>query len=138
MPTVAPDIQQFVDAVGATQPDLESEQGKLFRKVFRRGNYFRHPGGFLIVKISRVDRPFWGLGKQYVDFLNDALDNYYLVLLDSASSGYVFSKDEINSQIKRGNWRLSKTDYKINMPLPTRNAFRTTEQFSSRIDTSAV
>lgn len=91
----------------------------------------------MIVKLSRSEKPFWGLGKKHVDFLNDLLDNYYLVLLESSRSGYLFDKEEINTNIRRGAWGLSGSDYKINTSsLSMRNVFHNVEQFLGRVKTT--
>ena len=91
----------------------------------------------MVIKISHSDKPFWGLGKKHVDFLNDLLDNYYLVLLESSSSGYLFDKEQINTNVRRGAWGLSGSDYKINISsLPRRNVFHNVEQFLERIQTT--
>jgi len=133
------EIKEFTKAIGATRPQPGDKSYKLFKSVFRRSNYFRHDKGFMIIKISRSDKPFWGVGKKYIDFLNELEINYFLVLLDSNKSGYVFDKTEINRMIKRKEWRLASDDnYKINSPLPNRYLFRNTEQFLSQIGATEV
>ena len=74
---VDPDIEKFVEMIDAKEPLADDEHYVTFRRMFKRHNYFLLKGRFLIVKISRSDRPFWGLGKDFVDFLNE-LNNYYL------------------------------------------------------------
>src|SRR4051812_22334036 len=116
------DIAKFVEAIGATEPQSGDELFASFRKMFKRHNYFLLGGCFLIVKISRSKRPFWGVGKEVIDLLN-GLDNYYLVLLLPGSEGWVFSKAEVNSNIGR-RWNLGDDgDYKINPPLRDANTF---------------
>ncbi len=137
MPKVETEIQEFVDAIGARFPRWKDKEYALFSVVPRRGNYFVHANGFMIVKLSRSPKPFWGLGKKHVDFLNDLVANYFLVLLESSSSGYLFDKDEINANVRRGAWGLSGSDYKINAStLPRRNVFHNAEQFLSRTQTT--
>lgn len=136
MPKVDPEVQEFVEAVGARFPRPHDEEYALFSVVPRRGNYFVHPEGFMIIKLSRYEKPFWGLGKKHVDFLNDLLDNYYLVLLESSSSGYLLDKDEVNTYIRRGAWSMSGSDFKIHTSsLPRRNVFYNVDQFLDRIKT---
>ena len=128
------EIKEFTQAIGATRPQPHEENYKLFKAVFRRANYFRHKNGAMIIKISRSERPFWGVGKKYIDFLNELGVNYFLVLLESERSGYVFTKKELNRNIERKEWRLGSDDnYKINPPLPNRNVFRNAEQFLHHI-----
>jgi hypothetical protein len=133
------EIEEFTNKIGATSPQKGEENYKLFQSVFRRSNYFIHSKGFLIIKISRSEKPFWGVGKTYIDFLNELEANYFLVLLESERSGYVFSKNEINDKIKRKEWKLAGDDnFKINSPLHNRFLFRTTDQFLSKIGVNEV
>ncbi len=124
------EIQEFTTSIGATEPDSSSESYKKFRQLFKRQNYFVWNGTFLIVKISRSKKPFWGVGKEFIDFLN-SLNNYYLVLLTSGNEGWAFNKNEINHFIEIKKWNLRETDnnYKINYPLPDKNSFMTRKKF---------
>jgi len=124
------EIQEFTASIGATEPDASSEIHKEFRQLFKRHNYFILNGNFLIIKISRSEKPFWGVGKDYIDFLN-TLKNYYLVLLTRSSEGWVFNKSEINNFISTKRWNLREKDnnYKINSPLPDKNSFITKKKF---------
>lgn len=131
---IDPDIKTFIDSIGAEVPLAGSESADLFRSMFKRQNYFILNGRFLIVKISRSKKPFWGVGKKYIDFLNE-LEDYFLVLLISSTEGWVFSKAQINHHITSGRWALREADgnYKINMPLPDSNMFSRIEHFVSRL-----
>jgi hypothetical protein len=129
---IDPDIEAFVNAVGATVPVAFGDDGQ-FRRIFIRRNYFSLNGRFLVVKISRSEKPFWGVGKKHIDFLN-ALDEYFLVLLSSATEGWMFSKSEINANVRGTKWALAQDDnYKINMPLPDRNAFANAKRFLAKM-----
>ena len=125
-----PEIQAFATSIGATEPDPSSETHKTFRQLFKRHNYFILKGNFLIIKISRSKKPFWGVGKDYINFLN-MLNNYYLVLLTGANEGWVFNKSEINYFVSTKRWNLREEDnnYKINLPLPDKNSFITKKKF---------
>jgi hypothetical protein len=125
-----PEIQKFVTSIGATEPDPSSDIYKTFRQLFKRHNYFILTGNFLIIKISRSKKPFWGVGKDYIEFLN-MLNNYYLVLLTGANEGWVFNKSEINYFLSSKRWNLREEDnnYKINPPLPDKNSFITKTKF---------
>jgi hypothetical protein len=128
------DIGKFVAAVGATEPPTSDERYAQFRKIFRRQNYFFLEGRFLIIKISRSERPFWGVGKEFVDLM-PKLENSYLVLLTSTQEGWIFSKSDIDANIRSGKWKLREADanYKINMPLPDRNAFAGPKSFRRKL-----
>ena len=108
--TMDKEIKSFVEKIGAKAP------GRDWKLIFPRArdNYFilEH---FIIIKISRRGNTFWGLTKKYVDKLNDR-ENYFLVLLDSDTSGWFFNKVGINKKIGEGEWNLQvPTDqYKIN------------------------
>ena len=128
------DIAKFVEAIGASEPLANDESYMTFRRLFKRHNYFVLEGRFLIVKISRSERPFWGVGKPFIDFLN-SLNNYYLVLLVSAREGWVFSKSDVDANIRSQRWRLREEDgnYKINLPLPDRNMFAGAKSFRQKV-----
>lgn len=119
-----PEIIQFANSIGATEPSESDEIYGLYRSLFRERNYFRHSKGFLVIKISRSEKPFWGLTKEIMNALNRHF-SYSLILLKSASQGWVFSKEETMYYIERRNWNLDSKglQYKINMPLPDDNIF---------------
>ena len=131
------DIAQFVAAIGAKEPSPDSGNYAKWRALFKRSNYFLFNGKFTIVKISRIKKPFWGVGKEFVDLLN-SLDDYYLVLLISPREGWVFTKGEVNSHIKSRRWNLREADnnYKINYPLPDGNSFFSTKHFLKNLGLS--
>ena len=52
---------------------------------------------YLIVKLSRSEKPFFGLGKQFVDLFNELTEEagtYYFVGLDSHNTGWLISKKQ--------------------------------------------
>jgi len=118
------DIAVFVAAIGAKEPSPSSENYAKWKAIFKRSNYFILNKKFTIVKISRSKKPFWGVGKDFVDLFN-SLDDYYLVLLISSSEGWVFTKSEVNAHIGSKRWKFREADnnYKINYPLPDGNSF---------------
>lgn len=118
------DVMDFVKAIGASEPPPDSENYQKWKAIFKRSNYFILNKNFMIVKISRSDKPFWGVGKDIIDLLN-LVEEYYLVLLISSREGWVFTKSEINANIKSKKWNLRHADnnYKINFPLPDKNSF---------------
>jgi len=119
-----PEIIQFANSIGANEPSEADEIYGLYRSLFRERNYFRHSSGFLVIKISRSEKPFWGLTKEIMKELNSHF-SYNLILLKSASRGWVFSKEETMRYIERRDWNLDSKglQYKINMPLPDANMF---------------
>ena len=129
-----PDIIAFAEMVGATEPSPGDEMYASFRRMFKRRNYFTLHGQFLIVKISRTEKLFWGLGKEFINFANK-LGNYYVVLLTSPREGWVFSKADVNANIGSDRWRLREKDnnYKINPPLPDRNEFAGKARFYEKL-----
>lgn len=134
------DIQYFVNAISAKEPQPGDRSYLVFRQLFKRANYFLYKGNFLIVKISRSNRPFWNVGKDFIDLLND-LDNYFVVLLSSPRAGWFFSKREVNNKIAYDDWRLHKESkqYKINPPsLRDENRFNSPEDFIERIDRQII
>ena len=127
------DVQEFVEAVGATEPAPGSPNYEKWKLLFRRSNYFLLSGKFTVVKISRSKKPFWGVSKEILD-LFDNLDDYFLVLLVSSREGWAFSKSDVRKQISSQRWKLREADgnYKINSPLPDANAFYSPERFSTK------
>lgn len=128
------EIKNFAEAIGAKEPRPGDKNFTMFRKLFKRSNYFIFEGKFIIIKISRSKKPFWGVGKAFIDFFNN-IDNYFLILLTSASEGWFFTKADINNNIKNGKWRLREADsnYKINPPLPDKNSFISPSHFLKKI-----
>lgn len=129
------DVLEFAEKVGAKEPDEGTELYTKFRSMFPRSNYFFLKDKVLIVKISRSHKPFWGVGKRYLDFLDPF--GYFLVLLESSREGWVFSDAEVTRNIAGNRWRLRDSDqnYKINMPLPDRNSFSSPERFLRIVET---
>jgi len=130
-----PDIDSFTRSIGAIAPGPGSPNYEKWRLLFKRQNYFRFGNLFLVVKISRSKKPFWGVGKEFIDLLNN-LDNFALVLLCSPTEGWVFDKQEVNAHIRSQRWRLREADgnYKINPPLPDRSSFFSPEHFIKRFE----
>lgn len=128
------DIRKFVDSVEAVKPDKDNNAFAKWRKTFKRPNYFLFKGKMMIVKISRSKKPFWGIGKKYIDLLS-CLDDYFVVLLISEREGWVFSKNEVSSNISSKRWNLREADnnYKINFPLPDSNSFSSPSNFLERV-----
>jgi len=131
------EVLEFAEAIGAK--DLKSEPAfSKFRTLFRRNNYFvLGKDQFLIIKISRIKRPFWGLGKKFVELFNSLTKesgNYFLVALVSNESGWVLSKNEILSSISNESLSYSERtqEYKI-IDLKDRQGFTSVESFITKI-----
>ena len=127
------EIDEVVKAIGAKEPAPGGPEYAVYREVFRRSNYFVMNGVFIIIKISRSPRPFWGVGRKYIELLN-AADNYFLVLITQNMDGWFFSKRDVKSNIDRKVWKLRKADdnYKINFPLPDNRSFRNPQDFLAK------
>lgn len=101
------EIKTFVDILDCVEDKTN----------FSRSNYFkfRDTTTLIAIKISRSTKPFFGIGKQVIDLANSQDDKFYLVLLISDKAGWVYSKNEVNSNIKNGFWKLANdNNYKIN------------------------
>lgn len=123
------EIKTFTDKI-------DCEEDKSF---FKRSNYFtfRDTTTLVAIKISRSAKPFFGISKGIIDFANSNEDKFYLVLLISDKSGWVYSKREVNSNIKNGFWKLRTDDnnYKINHgDLSDSNYFVSISGFLSKIE----
>ncbi len=127
------EIQTFVIAIGAVEISDEA------KKFYNRPNYFRFPDTqtLLIIKISRTAKPFFGVDKLVIDDANQKCDKFYLVLLVSDKAGWIYSKSEVNSNIKNGFWNYREDDrnYKINnSDLDVRNSFSSNKQFLDKLN----
>lgn len=129
---IDPEIQAFALAVGARVPDPCTEVGRQWRNIFKRGNYFIFRDKLMIVKISRLEKPFWGVGHRYI-FENDFSGDYYLVLLTPKGAGWSFRKSQVENLIGNGTWKQGNNgDYKINCPLPDKYHFFSSDDFLKR------
>ncbi len=135
------EVYHFVRAVGAVEPTQGDELYPVFREFFKRSNYFLLRDTLLIVKISRSDKPFWGVGRKYIEFLN-RFDSYLLVLLTSKDRGWFFTKRDVNKKIRDKVWNLREEDdnYKINYNTVRyhENRFTSIEQFARRNELQTV
>ncbi len=52
-------------------------------QVYKRDHYFLKNNILLIIKISRSQKPFWGIRKSIIDFSNQTFPEYILALLSS-------------------------------------------------------
>jgi hypothetical protein len=134
------EVLEFAEQIGAADISLKLRDGE-YKKLFKRRNYFLlGKDTFLIVKVSKNKiRPFWGLGKQFVETFNlltETNGTFCLVLLVSNKSGWVFTKREINAFIEDDSWSYSEgqEEYKINnYNLKDSNSFLSANHFLKRI-----
>ena len=136
-------VLQFAQAIGAL--DLSQKfRGTKYGMLFKRRNYFlSKENNFLIIKTSNNKiRPFWGVGKKFIEFFNMITEdhgNFFIVALVSNRSGWVFSKREINSYIEDSSWSYSEKQqqYKINnYNLKDKNGFTSVDRFFAKINNS--
>lgn len=137
--TMAEEILEFAEAVGATDLKRLFDYSE-FHGLFKRRNYFLlNQNTFLIVGISRSERPFFGLRKDIFDLFNkltEGTGSYYYVALVSNKSGWVLPKSQIINQISNGSISYSEDQksYKINnYNLKDQNSFASIDGFSRRI-----
>jgi hypothetical protein len=134
------EVLEFAEKIGAIDMSSKLKHGE-YRSLFKRRNYFSLKNNtFLIVKLSKSKiKPFWGLGKQFVEVFNLLTEDqgtYHLVLLVSNKSGWTFSKKEINGYIHDGSWSFSdkQAEYKINnYNLKDTNGFFSTDHLLKKI-----
>ncbi len=102
------EVLDFANQIGATDLKTVFDYSE-FHGLFKRRNYFLiDKNKFLIIKISRSNRPFWGFGKKFFDLFNTLTEksgNYFFVALVSEKSGWVLSKREILNQISDRSFR---------------------------------
>jgi hypothetical protein len=126
------EIKTFASSINAVE--LSGAE----KTIFSRSNYFKfhHTETLIAIKISRSPKPFFGIGKKVVDYVNTQKDPFYLVLLISDTSGWCYSKKEVNSNIKNRFWRNQEgsSDYKINHgDLSNTNYFTSIDIFFNKI-----
>ena len=132
------DVLEFAQKAGAKEPEKGTELYTIFRPIFRLSNYFFLKDKMLIIKFSRKNKPFWGVGKKYLDLLDGRFE-YFLVLLVPGNEGWVFSETEVKRNIAEDTWRLAKDqDYKIYVPLPDRNSFSSPERFLQMVERCGI
>lgn len=142
-----PEITEFAHSINAKPIQDPSSQSVLSQheSCWKSHPNFRNPNYFvlktedsvivLIVKLSRLKpRPWWGVGKQFIEFFNKFKTvKYFLVLLDSEKSGWLYSKEDIINNCKYC-WSFSGSDYKINYgTLPSDNSFLSSRKFLSKL-----
>ena len=131
------EVSRFARMIGATRMVLQTTSNE--RRLFSRRNYFEIPTARLIIKISRLERPFWGVGVQQIEVL-EKRGVYFLILLTSVKQGWFLSHAEIQelrSGPKTACWSRGTDEneyqYKINPPLPNSNWFNSPEEFLEMI-----
>ncbi|WDN89958.1 hypothetical protein BuS5_02928 [Desulfosarcina sp. BuS5] len=136
------EVLDFANQIGATDLKTVFDYSE-FHGLFKRRNYFLiDKNKFLIIKISRSNRPFWGFGKKFFDLFNTLTEkrgNYFFVALLSEKSGWVLSKREILNQISDGSLSYSENQeqYKINpYNLKDHNGFTSIGSFLKKIGIS--
>jgi hypothetical protein len=133
------ELEDFTENINAIRmQDLgdDNEYKKKLRFWFKKDNYFVFKGHILVIKISRIKKPFYGVGKEFIDFFNTGKLDYFLVLLTSNHSGWIYSKNEVNGKIKNNEWRLRPQDnnYKINYgKLDDKDYFYFCKEFESKV-----
>ncbi len=133
------EVKEFIDAIGARRDSFDDPMLEaVFRKLFKRQNYFFYEGKFLIIKISHIDNVFYGVKKDIIDFLLSGDIDFFLILLKNRRTGWCYSKRFVKNKISTKQWSLSEKDnnYKINAGnLDELRFFRTVENFKILIST---
>jgi hypothetical protein len=136
------EVVEFAKAIGAK--DLKEKlHSSEYRGFFKRNNYFLiGTEQFFIIKISRSEPPFWGIGKNFIELFNTLTEksgNYYIVALVSNTSGWVVSKRELLSSIANESLSYSEKGnaYKLNFHnLKDNQSFTSPEWFLKKIGLS--
>jgi hypothetical protein len=100
--------------------------------AIRYGNYFNLGGHWLIMRVSRSSRPFWGLRLSAVQLFRD--EDFSLLLLTSSSAGWCIPARQVHALIRDRRWRLAKDlEFKINLPLPENRRFGSSDELRARL-----
>jgi hypothetical protein len=111
--------------LGAAPRVLANIGGSL--KSLSYGNYFVYNSLWLVVRISRIPRPFWGLGYGCVERFAD--ERFGLVLLVAPQRGWLLSKEQVLKRTRARRWPISKKlEYKIAGPPPEADLFESVDE----------
>jgi len=130
------EIRFFIDSIGATKLQSGNEIHKIISPIFKRQNYFYFRGQVIIVKISRIDPPFFGVNERYINMLSTLKKDYSLILLTSKKTGWYYSCKTIKQEIDNGNWGYSSKDknYKIKNYYRDEFNFKSISEFLALFD----
>ena len=105
-------------------------------RALRHGNYFLLGELWLLVRTSRLARPFWGLRRRVVlDFLDAP---FALVLLTAPLAGWALDREQVLAHMAQGRWSLARDqEYKITPPLPEACRFQGLKALRRRLDRAA-
>ena len=127
------EVQSFATTIGAKR--MKWGIGINEEKLFVQPNYYQLSDCRLVIKISRIKTPFWGVGVRQITILEQQ-GKYYLILLVSDKEGWFFSNKEVKHNININKWNIARdNNYKIHMPLPDANAFSSPGQLLRKIAT---
>ncbi len=111
--------------------------------ALRPGNYFLYEKKtksvqsslWLITRLSRSKRPFWGLRSHTVELFQNE-PNWLLVLLQPGERGWLYEKADVEHKIHSQQWRKAKdNEYKINHPHDAQKKFHTLPELRTKIET---
>lgn len=117
------EVQEFAESIGA----------EIKKISFFRGNVFYKEDKILLIKISRTQKPFWGLNGNLMDLLIEGskknMIKFSIILLTTSSDGWVYSQNLAINMIENGRWKKNnKGQYLINPPLKHEFSFSTPEK----------
>lgn len=97
------------------------------------GRYFLYGDLWLLVRTSRIKKPFWGLRYGCVERFLD--QPFALVLLTGAQQGWVLGKGEVLDHVANRRWPMSRDlEFKITAPACDAGRFETVDQLRSRLE----
>ena len=105
------DIAEFVAAIGAKAPSPGNENYAKWKAIFKRSNYFFFNGKFMIVKISRSKKPFWG-GADKIACITSHFAPVIQAILQLNSALYYIRKNQVYFKMKlpaASGWGIEKT-----------------------------
>jgi hypothetical protein len=95
--------------------------------ALKYGNYFTWRGMWLIVRTSRIARPFWGVRADSLERFWE--ERFAVVLLTSAQRGWAFGDQEVKELVARRRWPLGRDhEFKVTGPLPEANGFASVDE----------
>ncbi|HLW69993.1 MAG TPA: hypothetical protein VKS22_05170 [Candidatus Binataceae bacterium] len=117
-------INNFARQVGAECHPM------LIGAKLNKDNCFTLNNKLLVIKVSLIPKPWWGLHTKATDKIKN--ENGFLVLLVSENEGWVLTGREVRDRIENESWRVASDEvqYKIHRrDLPNQRHFSAPEEF---------
>lgn len=101
-----------------------------------RGNIMRCGECFVLVKLSRLNKPFWGLNGALIDLLINNSFKFFCIFLINEQEGWIFPAKEFRYMLMSSKWKKNeKKQYIVNSPLPDKWSFSNISKYNMLYNT---